>query len=156
MRFRFAIVASLALTKLLKETEMYKLFTVVMLLVSAVFLSGCESEPPKILFDEIDMTFADAGSGEKLFQQSNNGAPTCISCHSIDGSRGVGPSLQGIGETAGNSVNGQSAEEYLYWSIISPSLSLTTGYSNLMYAKYGEAYEPADIADLIAYLLSVE
>jgi len=135
---------------------MYKLFTVVMLLVSVMFLSGCESDPPKILFDDIDMTVADAGSGEKLFLQSNNGAPTCISCHSIDSSRGVGPSLQSIAETAGNRNNGQSAEEYLYWSIIRPSLSLTTGYSNLMYAKYGETFEPADIADLIAYLLSLE
>ncbi len=127
-----------------------------LLLISVVLLSGCEAEPPKILFDDIDMTVADAGSGEKLFQQSNNGAPTCASCHSIDGSGGVGPSLQGIRETAANHGNGQSAEEYLYWSIISPSRSLTTGYSNLMYAKYDEIFEAADIADLIAYLLSLE
>ncbi len=127
-----------------------------LLLISVVLLSGCEADPPKILFDDIDMTVADAGSGEKLFQQSNDGAPTCASCHSVDGSSGVGPSLQGIGETAANRSNGQSAEEFLYWSIISPSLSLTTGYSNLMYAKYDEVFEAADIADLIAYLISLE
>lgn len=127
-----------------------------LLLLSVVLLSGCEADPPKILFDDIDMTVADAGSGEKLFQQSNGGAPTCASCHSIDGSSGVGPSLQGIGDIAANRSNGQSAEEFLYWSIISPSLSLTTGYSNLMYDKYDEVFEAADIADLIAYLISLE
>lgn len=126
--------------------------------IMIIMLAGCgEVEPPKILFDDIDFEFADAGSGEKLFGQSNNGAPNCVSCHTLEaGGGGIGPSLAGIGATAGNRVSGQSAEEYLYWSIVRPSQHLVAGYSNVMYATYEDAYEAADLGDLIAYMLTIE
>ena len=126
--------------------------------ISLMVLSGCESEPPKIAFDEIDLSVADAGSGEKLFGQSNGDAPTCASCHRVEGSGGgdIGPSLAGIANIAGDRVDGQSAEEFLYWSILRPSKHLTAGYSNLMYANYEDALEAADIADLIAYLMTLK
>lgn len=129
-----------------------------MLLLILFALTGCgEVDPPKILFDDIDFKLADAGSGEKLFGQSNDGAPNCVSCHKLEeGGGGIGPSLAGIGTAAGNRVNGQSAEEYLYWSIVRPSQHLVTGYSNVMYATYEDAYEAADIGDLIAYLMTIE
>lgn len=128
------------------------------LFISLMVLSGCESEPPKIAFDEIDLSAADAGSGEKLFGQANNDAPACTSCHSVEGggSGDIGPSLADIANVAGDRVDGQSAEEFLYWSILRPSKHLTAGYSNLMYAKYEEAFEAADIADLIAYLMTLK
>ena len=125
-------------------------------MMSLIALSGCEAKPPEVAFSDIDMSVADAGSGEKLFQQSKNGAPTCASCHGIDGASGIGPMLQGIGETAGSHGDGESAEEYLYWSIVSPSKVLTAGYSNLMYAKYGDTFGAEDLADLIAYLLALK
>jgi len=130
----------------------------VALLISLMMLSGCESEPPKIAFDELDLSVADAGSGEKLFGQANNDAPSCASCHSVEGSGGgdIGPSLAGIANVAGERVDGQSAEEFLYWSILRPSKHLTAGYSNLMYANYEDALEAADIADLIAYLMTLK
>ncbi len=131
-------------------------FTMLITLMLSLFiLSGCDSEPPSIAFADIDMSVADAGSGEKLYAQSNNGAPACITCHLLEEGAGVGPSLVGIASALGNRVDGQSAEEYLYWSILRPSEYLTAGYSNVMYAKYEEAYEAADIADLIAYLLTL-
>lgn len=128
----------------------------VAILVSLVILSGCKSDPPKIAFTDIDMTVADAGSGEKLFHQSNNGASICATCHGDNGDGGIGPSLKGVVDTAGNRVNGQSAEEYLYWSIISPSRYLVVGYSNVMYSEYGDVFGAEDIADLIAYLLALQ
>lgn len=103
------------------------------------------------------MSVADAGSGEKLFNQSSNGAPTCASCHVIEGaSNGIGPSLAGIATAAGNRVNGQDATTYLYWSIVRPARFLVGGFSNVMFVGYDEAYESADIADLIAYLQTLE
>ena len=132
-----------------------RLFIAVMMCL--LILAGCESDPPKTPFSDIDMSVADAGSGEKLFGQSNNGAPNCVSCHAVEGeSGGIGPSLAGMAEVAGTRVNGQSAEEYLYWSIVRPSNYLVPGYSNVMYADYETTLEAADIADVIAYILTLE
>jgi mono/diheme cytochrome c family protein len=152
----YAIVPS-ELIDIIKEQNMYKVFYIVVLL-SLMILSGCGMQEPDVpfTFEEVDMSFADAGSGEKIFHQSSNDAPTCASCHGEGGSGGLGPSLQGVSETAGNRVNGQSAEEYLYWSTLSPSLYLTVGYSNIMYAKYGDVFGTEDVADLIAYMLELE
>jgi len=132
------------------------LFCGVAIMISLITLSGCEAKPPDVAFSDIDMSAADAGSGDKLFHQSNNGAPTCASCHGDDGGSGIGPTLAGISEKAGSRPDGESAEEYLYWSIVSPSKDLTTGYSNVMYAKYGEIFGAEDLADIIAYLLTLE
>mgnify|MGYP006435655363 CR=1 FL=1 len=128
----------------------------VALLTSLMILSGCKSDPPKIAFTDIDMSVADAGSGEKLFHQSNNDAPICATCHGDNGNSGIGPSLKDIVDKAGNRVSGQSAEEYMYWSIISPSRYLVVGYSNVMYSKYEDVFGAEDIADLIAYLLTLQ
>lgn len=129
----------------------------ILLIGVMISLVGCEAEPPRIPFSEIDLSVADAGSGEKLFSQSHDSAPACSSCHVIeDESTGIGPSLEGLAEKAGNRVNGQSAEEYLYWSIVRPSSYLVTPYSNVMYADYEDVFDAADIADLIAYMLTLE
>ena len=129
---------------------------IIVFVVSLLVLAGCESDPPKVPFSELDFSLADAGSGEKLFNQSSNGAPTCVSCHALDGSKGIGPPLDGIAGLAGSRVNGQRAEEYLYLSIVRPAGHLVGGFSNVMYAEYEDAFEPLDIADLIAYLMSLE
>lgn len=133
-------------------------FGLMLVLLCSLILAGCgEAEPPAITFDEIDMTFADAGSGEKLYSQSANGAPTCASCHVVEGSGGgIGPSLEGIASVAGSRVSGEDSTEYLYWSIVRPARLLVGGYSNVMYGDYDTAYEAADIADLIAYLQTLE
>ncbi len=120
------------------------------------FLAACNTEAPKIAFADIPLDQADAGGGEKIFQQANDTAPACNVCHSIDGSALVGPSLAGIGTQAASRVSGLSAEEYLYWSIIRPSKHIVAGYSNLMYADYEKHLEAADIADLITYLMTLK
>ncbi len=125
--------------------------------LSLLLLSGCRADPPRIALADLDFGLADAGSGEKLFNQSNNEAPACSACHSLAGeSSGIGNSLAGIAALAGGRVPGQSAEEYLYWSILRPGQYLLAGYSNLMYSRYEEGLEPADLADLIAFLLTLD
>ena len=37
-----------------------------------------------------------------------------------------------------------------------PAQYLVSGYANLMYADYDERLETADIADLIAYMLTLQ
>ncbi len=121
-----------------------------------LMLSACSTEPLRITFDSLDFELADAGSGEKLFNQSNNEAPACAACHLITGeSSGIGNSLGGIASAAAERVAGQSAEEYLFWSILRPGRHLVAGYANIMYAGYEDSLEAADLADLIAYLLSL-
>lgn len=122
-----------------------------------LMLAACSAEPPSAGFEALDFEQADAGSGQKLFNQSNDEAPACAACHSLIGEdRGIGNSLDGIAAVAGQRARGQSAVEYLYWSIVQPGRHLVAGYANLMYAAYEDSLEAADIADLIAFLLTLE
>jgi len=122
----------------------------------ALLLNACSADEPRIPFDSLDFALADAGSGEKLFNQSNNEAPACAACHSVSGANsGIGNSLAGIVVAAAERVAGQGAEEYLFWSILRPGQHLVAGYSNIMYAGYEDSLEAADVADLIAYLLTL-
>ncbi len=125
-------------------------------LLLALLLSACSAEPPRIAFADIDLSLADAGSGEKLFSQSNGGAPACAACHALSQQDGVGNGLAGIAAAAGGRVSGQSAAEYLYWSILRPGEHLVPGYADVMYAGYENSLEAADLADVIAYLLTLE
>jgi nitric oxide reductase subunit C len=134
------------------ETRLPLLINISSLLV----LIACSAAAPRASFKGLDFALADAGSGEKLFNQSNDEAPACSACHSITAeSSGIGNSLAGIATVAPKRVAGQSAEEYLYWSILRPGQHLVAGYSNIMYAGYEDSLEAADVADLIAYLLSL-
>ena len=129
----------------------------IILVASALILGACAADPPSGEFDALDLELADPGSGEKLFNQSNNEAPSCSACHTITGAdSGIGNSLDGIAVVAGQRVDGQPAAEYLYWSIVRPAQFLVAGYSNLMFSAYEDSLEAADIADLIAYLLTLE
>lgn len=125
-------------------------------LMGLLLLAACSAEPPRITFDSLAFDLADAGSGEKLFNQSNKDAPACSACHPVSGtSSSIGNSLAGLTAVAAERVAGQSAAEYLYWSILRPGQHLVAGYSNLMYADYEDSLEAADLADLLAYLLTL-
>lgn len=127
-----------------------------LVILNTLIMAACSAEKPRIPFENLDFALADAGSGEKLFNQSNNEAPSCAVCHSISGeSSGIGNSLAGVATVAAERVANQSAQEYLYWSILRPGRHLVAGYSNIMYAGYEASLEAADIADLIAYLLTL-
>lgn len=133
-----------------------RLSALTLALLAMMLAAACSGEPPRIAFDSLDFDLADAGSGQKLYNQSNNEAPACSACHSIDGaSSSIGNSLAGLAAAAADRVAGQSAREYLYWSILRPGQHLVAGYSNLMYADYEDSLEAADLADLIAYLLTL-
>lgn len=140
----------------MKSALRHHCLSLTILLLAALVISACSADAPRIAFDELDFELADAGSGEKLFNQSNREAPACAACHSVSGeSSGIGNSLAGIGDVAAERVAGQSAEEYLYWSILRPGRHLVAAYSNIMYADYEDSLEAADVADLIAYLLTL-
>lgn len=119
----------------------------------ALFLAACAPEDPPYQLD--DLLAGDAQRGATLFEQSVGGAPACISCHTLDGGASAGPSLDGYGTVAATRVKGQSAAAYTFYSILRPAKHIVRGYSNVMPADYAGKLSAQDVADLIAYLLSL-
>ena len=103
----------------------------------------------------------DAGRGKELFNKTVIGpksAPGCVTCHSLEpGKTLVGPSLAGIAGQAGTRVSGKSAEEYLRESIVNPNAFVVEGFpSGVMYQNYGKELSEQEIADLVAFLLTLK
>lgn len=118
-------------------------------------LAGCRKEDPSIRFEDLNLEAANPQHGESLFSQTLEDAPACSTCHRLDGNQSAGPALNGYAERAATRVEGQSAAEYSYESILRPSRHVVSGFSNVMYAKYEAVLNASDLADLIAYLLTL-
>lgn len=59
----------------------------------------------------------------------------CVGCHSLEGvsvSASIGPNLTGLGERAGDRVEGLDDREYVIQSVRSPEAFIVSGYSPLM------------------------
>jgi cytochrome c oxidase subunit 2 len=97
----------------------------------------------------------DATRGADLFTQAVGGAPACSTCHTLDGTTLVGPGLEGYAETATTRVEGASALDYTYGSIVRPAAHIVSGFGNTMYNQYAQRLTPQQTADLIAYLLTL-
>lgn len=139
-----------------------------MLIVCAVIVAACGSDDNSgtpIAVAEVteeniqailaDLPEGDAANGEELFDQRINSAPACTGCHQIDTIRRVGPGLAGYADRAATTVDGQDAAEYTYNAIVNPASYLVEGYPNVMHAGYGNDWNDQQIADIIAYLLSL-
>ncbi|MFC1960996.1 cytochrome c oxidase subunit II [Chloroflexota bacterium] len=90
----------------------------------------------------------DPMAGEALYT-----AKGCNACHTLDESALVGPSYLGIGDRAGETFEGLSAQEYIYLSIIKPCDFVVDGFTCVMPQNYEEQLAPQDIADLMAFIL---
>jgi cytochrome c551/c552 len=101
----------------------------------------------------------DPERGEELYtMQQINGAPGCITCHSLEPDVTlVGPSHADVGARAGDIVPGQSAEAYLRESIVDPDAHVTEGFSpGVMYQNYEQDLTEQQIDDLVAFLLTLQ
>lgn len=97
-----------------------------------------------------------ASNGEALFKQALVGQnPGCATCHSLDGTQLVGPTLQGVADRAATRVEGESAEEYLHKSLVEPNAHVVEGYVEGVMQSYKDLSE-AQINDLVAYLLTLK
>jgi mono/diheme cytochrome c family protein len=127
-------------------------FRVIGLVLVVFIVAGCgTSQAPK--FSELPA--GDATNGAALFAQGVNGAPSCSSCHNLDDTTLVGPGMAGYGARAATRVEGESAAEYTFNSIVQPSAFVVSGFGNTMYTQFGRQLSAQQIADLIAYLLTL-
>ncbi len=126
------------------------IFACLILLLICAACSSTDAASP-----EEALPSGDASRGAALFTQNINGAPSCNTCHTLDGSTLVGPSLKGFATVAATRVEGMSAADYAHNSIVKPASYVVSGFPNLMYAQYAQQLTPQQIADLIAYLLTL-
>lgn len=92
----------------------------------------------------------------ETFQEAANYA--CATCHSVTSEEKlVGPGLLNIKDRAPTRVEGQSAAEYLYNSIVNPDEHLVDGFdAELMPKNWTAIYSNIEIFDMVAYLLTLE
>lgn len=126
--------------------QRHLIFTLIFLLIAACSPTATDSDTVQP---------GDTTRGAALFTESIGGAPLCSSCHTLDGSTVVGPSLQGFGAIAATRIEGQSTEDYARSSILQPASHIVSGFSNLMYNQYAQRLTPQQTADLVAYLLTL-
>jgi len=124
-----------------------------MLFVAALLalLVGCGAPP------------GDAARGRQQFHGevafARDDAVVCSSCHAVEAGSapGIGPNLAGVATRAETRVAGQSAEQYLSESIVSPDAYLAEGYQEgIMYRGYAQALSEQEQRDLVAYLLTLK
>lgn len=100
-----------------------------------------------------DLPPGDARRGEALFR--GGAQPPCISCH-IFGQTAAAPDLQRNAPEWDRRKPGMSAQEYLLESIWNPNAYIVQGYQpNIMPQIYSRQLTPQQIADLIAYLMTL-
>jgi mono/diheme cytochrome c family protein len=113
----------------------------------------CDNNPPSVISLTEIPSNGDAERGAVLFTTGKNPAPPCAVCH-LPGAP-ASPDLAGFAARAGSQVAGESAAEYAFYSITEPARFITPPYGNAMYNLYDEAFTSQEIADLIAYLLTL-
>jgi hypothetical protein len=105
----------------------------------------------------------DPAHGDELFHTLRTEVGfACSTCHNVDNpNRLIGPSLQNIRETARTRVPGQGPVDYIYESIVEPNAFMVPPDEsgpypeNLMPMIYGELFSEQELADIIAYLLTL-
>jgi cytochrome c len=102
----------------------------------------------------------DPKRGEDIFRHGINDAPACANCHSVNPkSKNAGfalaPNLSGLAERAGSRVAGEDAQHYVYQSITDPTAYVVSGFQPIMYGGFAKKLTQQDIADLMAFVLSL-
>ncbi|MGH2520868.1 MAG: c-type cytochrome [Anaerolineales bacterium] len=113
----------------------------------------------------VELPAGDAAKGADLARAG----PACTACH-VDSPTGpawlasADPNGEGIGTRAAHRFSdpgytgaATSAEQYLFESIVQPNAHVGEGFQpNIMPQDYGAKLTEQDVADLIAYLLTLE
>ncbi|TLN04341.1 cytochrome c oxidase subunit II, partial [bacterium] len=105
---------------------------------------------------EVKMLNADpATRGERLAKQNG-----CFACHSVDGSKLVGPTWKGLFGAQSELTDGTSVlvdEAYLKEAIIAPNTQVVAGYPpGVMPQAYGDSLNDTQISDIIAFIKTLK
>jgi len=94
----------------------------------------------------------------ETFQETAGTGYSCANCHSATSEEKlVGPGLLNIKSRALTRIEGQSAAEYIYNSIVDPKEIVVEDYDpELMPDNWSEIYTNLEIFDIVAYLLTLE
>lgn len=100
---------------------------------------------------ESELPEGDAANGQALFESLG-----CSGCH-VAGAPATAPAIDGIASRAGERVDGYTAEQYIRESILKPEAYVVEGYDPLMATlQFGDRLTPQDVADIIAYLMTLK
>jgi mono/diheme cytochrome c family protein len=111
-----------------------------------------------LLLEQPAALAGDPVRGETIFRVGINESPPCITCHqTVAGASGfaLGPNLAGISTRAATRVAGLTAEAYIIESILRPKDLVVAGYRDLMYNDFADHFSDHDLADLVAYLMTL-
>lgn len=131
-----------------------------LLLLASCFAVGCaglsiwtfvpDAMPPAVTGDPVH--------GAALFQTGISEAPPCSACHQVaQGGSGfnLGPNLHHLAERAATRIAGVDARQYIEDSILHPHDFIVPGFRDMMYDGFAGHLSAQDVADLIAYLLTL-
>ena len=94
----------------------------------------------------------------ETFQESAGSGYSCSNCHLVDSEKtNLGPGLLNIKQRAAMRIEGLTAAEYIYESIIDSMAYTVEGFEvDLMPQNWSEIYSDLEIFDIVAYLLTLE
>jgi cytochrome c2 len=126
----------------------------------------CGDGSPIVEEVEWPETFEDLPEGDAANGEAQYSAYACTACHgdpATPGSNAVGPHLGNIGNDAATRVDGESAEQYIYDSILNPDKFIAPDCPNapctepslMTSSDFGGRMSPQDMADLIAYYMTL-
>ena len=131
--------------------------TLVLVMVLGLVACGGDSSPSSD--DSQAVGEGNSTAGEDLYVQGLIGTQAgCPTCHSLEpGMIGLGPSLTTAGAEAGARVAGTFAAVYLRESILAPDAFVVEGFAGgIMPVTYGDELAEQQVADLVAFLLTLE
>lgn len=106
--------------------------------------------------EEVKLLNADpATRGERVSKQNG-----CLACHSVDGTRLVGPSWLGLYESQRELADGTTVvadDAYLLNSIIKPNAHVVAGYPpGVMPQSYVDSLSETQLSDIIAFIKTLK
>ena len=120
---------------------------------------GEVKEAPQATFSEVETFFhyPKGDPGQLLFQSY------CVSCHSLDGTKLVGPSLKGLAgsqikvkdHASGETLSIEATADYIRQSILEPNAQLAEGFPENIMPPIGAILTDVQLDDLVNYIINV-